>query len=88
MSRIIECVRKIIRDPLIVYYRVKKFFFSRKFAAFDKTGYIGKRGSGEGCKIIGREFIEIGKIVKIGDGSEIIVSTPDGDHTHTHIYLV
>ena len=60
---------KFFRKAII---HLKKRNFVKDFKAFDKSSGIGKNGYGDGCTVVGKGNITVGKNCWFGNGCEII----------------
>lgn len=54
------------------YYRIRRYFYKKRFAECSIYALIGSNGCGKGCKISGCKYISIGDRVLIEAGSEIV----------------
>jgi len=54
-----------------VYRRLRKEHFRRQFLAFGLSSSLGVNGVGEGCKLTGTEFINIGEDSFFGEKTEL-----------------
>lgn len=55
-----------------VYVRLRKPFFAKRFQSFHTSSGIGENGCGKKCKIIGAQYITVGKNTSIGEGSSLL----------------
>lgn len=67
-----KIIQYLLRLPQRIINHIKRKQFFKKYKKISRSSFIGKNGTGKGCKLEGYETLTIGSNTFIGEGSELL----------------